>query len=73
LSANIMAGHTLVFIINSFILNFISLKFWFSLFLIFPLFAILVLEFGVCFLQSYVFSILLCIYLHDSLKNPHAH
>lgn len=73
LSANIMAGHTLVFIINSFILNFISLKFWLSAFLIFPLFAILVLEFGVCFLQSYVFCILLCIYLHDSLKNPHAH
>lgn len=73
LSANIMAGHTLVFIINSFILNFISLKFWLSIFLIIPLFGILVLEFGVCFLQSYVFCILLCIYLHDSLKNPHAH
>jgi F0F1-type ATP synthase membrane subunit a len=34
-----------------------------------PLLAILVLEFGVAFLQAYVFVILVCIYLNDTLKS----
>lgn len=67
LSANIMAGHTLVFIISSFILVLGNLKFLFFLLFI-VLFAILLLEFGVAFLQAYVFTILLCIYLNDSLR-----
>ena len=29
--------------------------------------AFMVLEVGIAFLQAYVFSILLCIYLHDSI------
>lgn len=82
LAANILAGHTLVFIVTSFILkiitkifkiNFINL-FLFSIPLIFllfvVLFAILVLEFGVAFLQAYVFTILVCIYLSDALNLP---
>lgn len=32
--------------------------------------AILLLEIGVAFLQAYVFTILVCIYLSDSLKSP---
>lgn len=68
LSANIMAGHTLVFIISSFLLKVTKIKIWFfSIGFIFLLF-ILFLELGVAFLQAYVFSVLVCIYLNDSLK-----
>lgn len=69
LSANIMAGHILVYIIASFVLHMSSLKFWF-IFLAIVLFAILVLELGVAFVQAYVFTVLFCIYLNDSLKVP---
>lgn len=34
------------------------------------IFAILLLELGVAFLQAFVFTILLSIYLSDSLKEP---
>lgn len=44
LSANIMAGHTLVFIISSFVLNLSSMKFWFYFVFLSVLLAILVLE-----------------------------
>jgi len=70
LCANIMAGHTLVYIISSFILNMIYLKFWFFFILVFLILAVLLLEVGVAFLQAYVFTILVCIYLSDSLKTP---
>lgn len=69
LSANIMAGHTLVHIIASFALL-ISVKI-FGFFLGFSfLFAILLLEVGVAFLQAYVFCVLVGIYLNDALKGP---
>jgi len=70
LAANIIAGHTLVFIISSFIVNVVSIKFWFFFFLFFLIAAVLVLEIGVAFLQAYVFTILVSIYLSDSLKTP---
>lgn len=69
LSANIMAGHILVYIIASFVLHMSSLKFWF-IFLAVVLLAILILELGVAFVQAYVFTVLFCIYLNDSLKEP---
>lgn len=69
LSANIMAGHILVYIVASFVLHISSLKFWF-IFLAVILLAILVLELGVAFVQAYVFTVLFCIYLNDSLKSP---
>jgi len=69
LSANIMAGHILVYIIASFVLHMSSLKFCF-IFLAIVLLAILVLELGVAFVQAYVFTVLFCIYLNDSLKAP---
>jgi len=65
-----MAGHTLVYIISSFILNMVYMKFWFFFFLVFLILAVLLLEVGVAFLQAYVFTILICIYLSDSLKVP---
>ncbi len=69
LAANILAGHTLVYIISGFILKTCSLKSWFYIIVMLPLLAILVLEFGVAFLQAYVFVILVCIYLNDTLKS----
>ena len=68
-----MAGHTLVFIISSFILNITNMKFWFFFLGLIILFAVLLLELGVAFLQAYVFTILVCIYLNDSLKMPGLH
>jgi len=64
LSANIMAGHTLVFIISSFLLklSFILLFSFASLLLM-----VFFLELGVAILQAYVFTILFTIYLKDSL------
>jgi F-type H+-transporting ATPase subunit a len=70
LAANILAGHTLVHIIATFILNVAKIKLILVPLAILPLFAILVLEFGVAFLQAYVFVILLSIYLSDSLNAP---
>jgi ATP synthase subunit 6 len=68
LSANIMAGHTLVFLISGFVLNLLDIELLFCFLFLFPFFAVLLLEFGVAFLQAYVFVILVCIYLNDSLK-----
>jgi F-type H+-transporting ATPase subunit a len=64
LSANIMAGHTLVFIISSFLLK---LSFTLLFFLTSLLLLVFMLELGVAFLQAYVFTILFTIYLRDSL------
>ena len=71
LAANILAGHTLVHIIVTFILNVMKIEFFLSLLILIPLFLILTLEFGVAFLQAYVFTVLICIYLADSLKSPY--
>jgi F-type H+-transporting ATPase subunit a len=71
LAANILAGHTLVHIIVAFILNMMKIEFFLSLFILIPLFLILTLEFGVAFLQAYVFTVLISIYLSDSLKSPY--
>ena len=71
LAANILAGHTLVHIIVTFILNLMKVEFLLSLLVLIPLFLILTLEFGVAFLQAYVFTVLVCIYLSDSLKSPY--
>jgi len=71
LAANILAGHTLVHIIVTFILNVMKVEFILSLLVLIPLFLILILEFGVAFLQAYVFTVLISIYLSDSLKSPY--
>jgi len=71
LSANIMAGHTLVFLITSFLLNIAKIKIIFFVFLFVFLAAILLLELGVAFLQAYVFTVLVCIYLNDAIKGGH--
>jgi len=70
LSANIMSGHTLVFIISSALLKILLVKVFFFLIPCVALLAILLLEFGVSFLQAYVFVILVSIYLSDAYVGP---
>jgi F-type H+-transporting ATPase subunit a len=70
LAANILAGHTLVHIIVTFILNLTKTDLILSIIFLIPLFLILTLEFGVALLQAYVFTVLVCIYLSDTEKLP---
>jgi len=73
LSANIMAGHTLVYIISSFILKITAVEFWFFAIGFTFLLLVLALELGVAFLQAYVFTVLICIYIHDAFKGGDNH
>jgi len=68
LVANILAGHTLVSIVSAFVLKMATMKFIFFFFSVILLLAVFVLEFGVAFLQAYVFTVLVCIYLKDSIS-----
>jgi len=65
LSANILAGHTLVYIIALSILSIISIKLYFFIFGFVFLFPVLILEFCIAFLQAYVYCILVCIYIKE--------
>jgi F-type H+-transporting ATPase subunit a len=74
LFANMMAGHTLMFILSSFMLSFLAIGFlgFFPMFAVFVLlFCIFALEVGIAFLQAYVFVILLSIYLKDGVEPVH--
>jgi F-type H+-transporting ATPase subunit a len=71
LAANILAGHTLVHIIVTFILNLTKIDLILSILFLVPLFLILTLEFGVALLQAYVFTVLVCIYLGDTKSISH--
>jgi len=71
LFANMLAGHVLLNIIASACLIAFRL---FPLLILFPytfLIAFMVLEIGIAFLQAYVFTILLTIYLRDSYSIGH--
>lgn len=65
LSANILAGHTLVYIISLSIFSLASVKFIFFFFGFFLLIPVLVLEFCIAFLQAYVYCILVCLYINE--------
>lgn len=68
LAANMMAGHTLLHILSTFVVMFLKSKFFvFSLFPAFLVILAMGLEFGIAILQAYVFFILLTLYLNDSL------
>jgi F-type H+-transporting ATPase subunit a len=72
LFANMMAGHTLLHILGSFVLKFYQMQSY--IIAIFPfilVLAVIGLEFGIAFLQAYVFVILLCIYLNDAYHPGH--
>ena len=73
--ANMFSGHVLLFVIISFVIVIVEKKLiiFKILLLVFPimlLFFIMTLELLIMFLQAYVFIILFCVYLNDSL---HAH
>jgi F-type H+-transporting ATPase subunit a len=69
LFANMMAGHALVHILLGFVYLITST-------LVLPLgvlavFTVMLLEFGIALIQAYVFVVLCCIYLQDSLHPGH--
>lgn len=72
LFANMMAGHCLLFVISSFIFSLLVFSKMMSFVIISIYVCIFLLEFGIAFLQSYVFTILLCIYLKDMVE-PSGH
>jgi len=71
LSANIMAGHTLIYIISTFSLVIIKLNYFFIILGIILISIIMLLELGVACLQAYVFTILLLIYINDIYNENH--
>jgi ATP synthase subunit 6 len=71
LFANLMAGHTLLKVIIGFSWSMLLLENVISFFHVVPLLVIVVLfslELGVALIQAYVFTILTCIYLNDSIN-----
>lgn len=71
LVANIMAGHTLIYIISSFTLMISSLNPLGLIIGIFLICTIMLLELGVACLQAYVFTILILIYINDIYSSNH--
>ena len=70
LFANIMAGHTLIKILSTFLFQLFSSSILVAVVTLVPfaLFtAIIGLEIGVSLIQAYVFSILTCSYLKDAI------
>jgi ATP synthase subunit 6 len=71
LFANLMAGHTLLKVIVGFSWSMVLLENFLSYFHLIPLALIVILfglELGVALIQAYVFTILTCIYLNDSIN-----
>ena len=71
LFANIMAGHTLLKILAEFgtiMLVQLRLSFLGAFFPILIVFLVTGLELAIAFLQAYVFTVLICIYLNDALN-----
>ena len=70
LFANMLAGHTMLYVFGTFVISLATAGGVFSLISVAPLAAIVAvvaLEFLIAFLQAYVFAILTCIYLNDAL------
>jgi ATP synthase subunit 6 len=66
LFANMFAGHTLLHIISGFAVSLFSVDTFIGVFLIAPILIVCILEFGIAFLQAYVFVVLVSIYLKES-------
>jgi F-type H+-transporting ATPase subunit a len=71
LFANMMSGHCLLFVISSFVFKLVSISLYMYIPIISIYICVFLLEFAIAFLQAYVFTILLCIYLKDSLHPGH--
>lgn len=70
LGANMMAGHTLVKILAGFSWTMLQVGGPLTILAFFPFFIVFLLtglEIGIAIVQAYVFSMLICIYLNDSL------
>jgi F-type H+-transporting ATPase subunit a len=67
LFANIMAGHTLMYILSAFTITLMDLNVFGLVVSLALMLAIMVLEFGIAFLQAYVFVVLTSVYLNDSM------
>lgn len=67
LFANMLAGHILLHIIAGSVLLVMSQAFFLFFMPLLVVITVFVLELGICFLQAYIFCILLSIYLKDSL------
>jgi F-type H+-transporting ATPase subunit a len=75
LFANMLAGHTMLYVFGTFVIGLATAGGVLSLISVAPMLAIIAvtaLEFLIAFLQAYVFAILTCIYLNDAL-NLHEH
>lgn len=71
LFANMMAGHTLLKILATFAWKMLSIGGVFLIIQVFPLFIIIAitgLELAIAFLQAYVWTTLVCLYLSDALN-----
>jgi len=74
LFANMMSGHTLLKIIAGFawtMLSFGGIWYILQLFPLIIIIAVTILELGIALLQAYVFTILICLYLHDAINLSH--
>lgn len=67
LFANIMAGHILLHILTGFILQLSKINLILGIFPFLIVWIIIFLEFGITFLQAYVFIVLLTIYFEENL------
>ena len=67
LFANIMAGHILLHILTGFILQLSKINLVLGFFPFAIVWIIIFLEFGITFLQAYVFIVLLTIYFEENL------
>lgn len=71
LVANIMAGHTLIYIIATFTLMITSMNSILIIIGVILICTIMLLELGVACLQAYVFTILILIYINDIYGGSH--
>lgn len=71
LFANMMAGHTLLHILATFTILMLHGTFIFFFIPYTLVFAVFLLEIAIAFIQAYVFTILLSIYLNDSFHPGH--
>lgn len=71
LSANVTAGHILLFTIAGFVINLFNISIFFSFITWIILAGLYILELGLMALQVYVFVTLTAIYLNDSINFAH--
>jgi len=71
LFANMMAGHTLLYILSSFVIALSDFSLLAAFLPLVLVFAVSFLEIGIAALQAYVFVVLLSIYVTDSLNPSH--